>query len=167
MGFFIPKMTIQQLNRRLGECLGICGGVHPRFKWMLATEDPYWGKKLGSRYVMAQWQPNKYSRAEWWELFGESRPYQPAGYTIHAETALDLGVTPDEKLNQNYIWALDVMMQTTEEKELIKVNGEIKARQDREYAEWVEQTQNMNYSALDNSEIVGYGTKHTAGLPLY
>lgn len=161
-------MTIQQLNRRLGECLGlVCSGTLPRFKWMLATEDPYWGKKLGQRFVLAQWQPNKYTRFQWWEMFGEGRTYQPAGYSVHSETALEFGVTPDEKLNQNYIRALDKQMQTTEAEQLTAVNEEIKARQDREYAEWVEMTQSLNYSALDNSETVGFGNKHTAGLPLY
>lgn len=158
---------IEQLNRRFAESLGFCGGVHPRFKWMHATEDPYWGKKLGACYVLAQWQPNKYSRAEWWDLFGESRPYQPAGYTIHAETSLDPGRLPDEKITGNYIWAIDQQLQTTYQKELTKVNDEIKARQDREYEVWCEQVNDMNYSALDNRQMVGYGDKHTAGLPLY
>lgn len=160
--------SIEQLNRRLGERLGtVRSGTLPRFKWMLATEDPYWGEKLGPRWVMCQWQENAYSPAEWAQMFEGRRAYLPAFHQVQAETALAYGDVPDGPLTENLIQAIDKQLQTTEEEENIKIEVETRLREDAEYERWVEKVQNDNYSAFDNKTMVGYGKTHTAGLPLY
>lgn len=159
--------TIEQLNRRLGERLGMVrSGTLPRFKWALATDDEYWGQKLGPVWVLCQWQVNAYSRNQWERLYQGRRKYEGAFHQVQAETALSIGHVPSSEDTDYYIRELDRQMDATEEQVTKALDEEDAQDADKDYAEWVDRVQNCNYSAYDNREVIGYGTRHSAGLPV-
>lgn len=158
-------MKIEQLNRRLAERLGmVCGGTQPRFKWMLATDDTYWGPKLGDVWVLCQWKVNQYSREKWDAMYEGRRAYRPAFHQVQAETKLAPGRYPSEEDTDYYVREIDRQLSAEEEQVCKDLEEEVARDADKDYEEWVAMVQNSNYSAYDNREVVGYGNQHSAGL---
>lgn len=151
---------IDQLNRKLGDALGyVRGGTEPRFMWKWAPDIPYWGKVVGPSWVLCQWGRPQWSRYDWKKEFGDRYPYPANGmHHAHPETALERGQLPNEYLTQNYIWALDIQMETSYEKQLISVNDDLAAQKERDDIEWIEFIQNTNpaFSNFDSGKRGGH-----------
>lgn len=118
---------VAQLNRRLGESLGlVCGGMYPRFAWKWAPDQAYFiydrdnrtllkkcwadapapdGGTLGKVWVLAEWRRNNsYDQGESAKVrIPVTREFD---YAPYFETALAPGRTPTAEINQNYIWAI-------------------------------------------------------------
>lgn len=133
----MTNSSVDHLNRRLGEALGlVCGGSLPRFAWKWAPDQPHYvfdrdnrtllkrtwadapapgGGVLGGVWVLAGWRENRN-----YDNFGYGDSMRipvvhSAGYAPYFETALVPGQTPTAELNQNYIWALDRQLQASSE----------------------------------------------------
>lgn len=153
---------IVRLNRLLASLGRVRGGTLPRFQWAWAPDLPYWSTRLDPQWVLTQWERPHFTEDEWQSQFAGRYPY-PANGMYHAliESALPIGREPDEALTQNYVWALDRQMSMTFADQLCSVNNDMERQQERHDQEWVEFVQNQNYSALDEFEMVGYGSERT------
>jgi len=139
-------MTVDQLNRRLGDALGrVRSGTMPRFCWKWAPDLPYWSTRLGNVWVLCQWQRPGMSEAEWHSHFGGRFAYPRNGmYHAHEEAALPYRVFPTEALTDRYIRALDRQMSTSLIQQLCDVNQQLADDKERAYVEWVEKVQDSN-----------------------
>lgn len=133
---------IDELNRRLGEGLGLVPGTSmPRFKWALSTdcfwyhrehllanfERRCWADRLGKVWMLVQWQMPTYfdpssktsrvlTEADWWQSFNGLVPYPAKGeYKAHPETQLRPELEPTADITQQYIKGLDLQMSTNYE----------------------------------------------------
>ncbi len=161
---------IDQLNRRLGEGLGLVkGGSMPRFRWVFSPDSVYymksetsydferkcWADRIGKVWMLAQWRMPTWfnpktneakviTEQEWWNRFHGMMPYPNNGeYHPHPETALPPGSLPTLDITQNYIWALDQQQSRGFFGHLDDVNVDLaleKARFRREV--WVPMVQN-------------------------
>lgn len=127
---------IEQLNRRLGECLGYIG-AEPRFKWAWAPDMEYlyrkptaitftrhnWAERLGRVWVLTGFTaPVAYvgemqvavTREEWWARTGGQMPFPERGSRQPlADTALPPGVVPNGEITNRYIVAISDQMTKT------------------------------------------------------
>jgi hypothetical protein len=130
---------IQRLNRRLATDLGTLHG-HPWFQWVWAPDCTYlerqpnteherytprsWGDRLGKVWVLAEWGPPPVSREVWRRTFAGQFPYPEKGREIvHGETALPLGMKPDEAVTQFYIKRIREQASTTYAAHLAEINA--------------------------------------------
>lgn len=155
--------NIDFLNRRLGESLGfVRGGTLPRYRWAWGPDLVYWSRFLGKQWVMTHWDKPNWSEERWTREFAGRYPYPANGmYHAYCEWALPVGLAPTGELTEKAIRLLGNQMETSFPREMRSVDHDMARQAERFDNEWTEYVQNQNYSALDEYELVGYGSERT------
>lgn len=118
---------VDQLNKYMGEQCGLITNGKPEYCWQWAPDLPYWGPRLGPRWVVCQWGMPVETAAWWLTNYGETWVYPEGGYyKPYVDSALGLGSEPTWHLTQNYAHAINKQRSTTEIQHCIDGENEMK-----------------------------------------
>lgn len=173
---------IEQLNKRLGEALGLVGN-EPRFSWKWSADINYytkageayervcWAGRIGKCWLLCQYQgqptsmdPNTgqaspITKEQWWRSFRGFIPYPEKVYKAHPETALIPGLEPSSELNAAYIVSLRRQIEMGFWQHLKEGEEELQKAREENQKEFFEEVDNWFPYGWKNGQAHEPGTR--------